>query len=234
MVVSVISIRLLIVRCMWLWVFVSSNTVAGQLSDGFPPSTTAVEAVTKLFDVKAVRSLDRSSFEPLRHYFTLRQQRNIDGYLATVDRLNSIRERLAQRLDITDPWWWPSNIGTDVRLITKDDPLTNRSAIPDELRIGQPEHYNGKLQLTAKEIYTETALDGSNLGGTKTCFVIFLPMHGRWAIDEIVFSVSQYGRVEKTTLTQILRDDTKRLHDVGSRIDVAVKPEVRRAVPVGR
>lgn len=200
--------------------------------DLIPPAETAIEAVKDLFDISAVRPLERSSFEPLRHCFSAAQQRNIDAYLQTLERLTATRDALAARLEISDRWWWPSDIGMELRLITEGDPLTDRGAVPDKLKIGEPRLLRNQLRISAQEIYEETDAAGKDLGGRKDCEIVLTAEKQRWAIDEITFTVRQYGRVETRTLTATVRKGTKQLQQLRRRINTRAKPEVRRGMPV--
>ena len=208
-------------------------TVAAHCTGGeerLPPLGTSVETVKRVFEVSTVRPLDSSSFEPLRKFFSVKQQRKVDEFLRALNELVAKRNSLARRAGIDAKWWWPPNVDTTVHLITKDDPLTSRGDTPDTLEIGQPEENNKNVEITIKEVYKASALDGSDLGGAKTSRVMLVPENGRWVIDEVIFTSRQGGRIHTRTLSDILRTDAKRLRDVRHQIK-DMTTEVRPAIP---
>jgi hypothetical protein len=175
-----------------VWLTIAFGTTALGYASGseLPPLATGSEAVRKVFDVGNVRPLQSSSFESLRKYFSAKQQKNIEEFLHTQDQL-----------------------------ITKNDLLTDRSTRPDKLRISAPQLLNAKLEITVKEVYTEMAADGTNLGGTKISKVMLVPENHRWVIDEVAFQTRQYGRVKTETLTEILTGETKQLRAAWQKIE---------------
>jgi hypothetical protein len=184
----------------------------------FPPIETGVEAVRRVFDVKAIRPLDRSSFDPLRRYFSARQQTNVEHFLVALTDLTTARDQAAARAGIKQKWWWPPNVDLEVHLATKDDPLTDRAVVPNKLSISKPRKVENALEITVKEVYTARAQDGTGLGGTKTSKVMLVPQDKRWTIDEITFTAHQYGKTEAETLTKILGETTKRLRNARQKI----------------
>jgi hypothetical protein len=211
----------------------ASAAVATNGQTEFPPLETASEAVRKVFDVRNIRPLRRSSFEPLRKYFSAKQRKNIDEFLHALDDLIALRNRLAEQVGIKQEWWWPPDIDIEVHLVMKNDPLTDRATSPDELRISAPELLKAKLAVTVKEVYKETAQDGTDLGGTKTTKVTLVPEHRRWVIDGVVFEVRQYGKTNTVTLTQILAQETKQLRSTSHKI-ANRQVEIRSAQPVSK
>jgi hypothetical protein len=204
-----------------------------NLRPELPPLESASEAVRNVFDAKSVRPLERSSFEPLRTYFSSRQQHNVDQFLRALDELMAARNRVAEQVGIKQEWWWPADIGTDVHIVMKNDPLTDRGSIPDELSISPPTLLDRKVEISVEDRYKEIAQDGTDLGGTKSSKVTLVPGHGRWVIDDIVFTVRQYGRTNVTNLEQILAADTKKLRVARQKI-ANRKVEIRSAQPASR
>jgi hypothetical protein len=213
------------------------TAVGGEnIRTGLPPLAAGSEAVRSVFDVKTVRPLDSSSFEGLRKYFSVRQQKNVDQFLDALTNLIATRNRVANRLGIKQEWWWPPDIGTDVHIVMKNDPLTDRAATPDKVSLTPSRLVDLKLIIEIKERYKEVARDGTNLGGTKLARVTLIPEGGRWVIDDITFTVHQYGKTNVTTLVQILAEDTKQLRNAQQNI-ANRKFEIRTARPassVGR
>jgi hypothetical protein len=204
-----------------VWLTIAFGTTALGYASGseLPPLATGSEAVRKVFDVGNVRPLQSSSFESLRKYFSAKQQKNIEEFLHTQDQLIEAKDRLAKQAGIKQQWWWPKGIGVEVHVITKNDLLTDRSTRPDKLRISAPQLLNAKLEITVKEVYTEMAADGTNLGGTKISKVMLVPENHRWVIDEVAFQTRQYGRVKTETLTEILTGETKQLRAAWQKIE---------------
>lgn len=198
-----------------------------------PQIATGLEAVTKVFDVKGIRSLEPPSFEPLRMYFSARQRRDIDEYLRALDQLTVTRSRVAREVGIKDEWWWPADIGTTVHMVIKNDPLTDRASVPDEVTISGPRLHDRKLRITVNETYKGVTADGTDLGGTKSSKVTLVPAEGRWVIDQVVFTVSQYGKTTVTSLDEILARNTKQLRLARQKIENR-KFDVRTARPVSR
>jgi hypothetical protein len=197
------------------------------------PLETASEAVRNLFDVKSVRPLGPSSFEPLRKYFSTRQQHNVDQFLRALDELMAARNRVAEQVGIKQEWWWPADIGTDVHIVMKNDPLTDRASIPDKVSMSAPTLLGRKVEISVEDRYKEIARDGTDLGGTKSSKVTLVPGHGRWVIDEIVFTVRQYGKTNVTSLEQILASDAKELRVARQKI-ANRKVEIRSARPTSK
>jgi hypothetical protein len=198
---------------------------------GLPPVAIGSEAVKKVFDVKEVRPLQPASFQPLRRYFSARQQKRIDQFLRVLGELTLMRNRLADQLGIKQEWWWPADIGGHVHAIMKNDPLTDRASVPDEIRISDPTLLGRKLEIAVEDRYNEFARDGTDLGGTKSSRVTLIPEHGRWVIDNVVFTVRQYGTTKVTSLAQILAIDAKQLRFARQKM-VNRKFEVRAPQPV--
>jgi len=203
---------------------------AENIRTRLPLLTTGSEAVAKVFDVKTVRPLELSSFGRLRKYFSARQQKNVDQFLGALSNLIATRNRIAGRLGIKQEWWWPADVGTDVHIVMKHDPLTDRAMPPDELSITSTRLLDQKLTMRVEERYKEVARDGTDLGGTKVAKVSLVPEGGRWVIDDITFTVQQYGKRSATTLTQILAEDTNQLRNAREKI-ANRKFEIRTARP---
>ena len=176
-----------------------------------PPVVGGSEAVEKVFDINRVRPLEPASFQPLRRYFSVRQQKRIDQFLAALNQLTVKRNCLADRMGIRQDWWWPADLNLDVRALMKSDPLTDRALVPDEVRISDPTVFDRKLEIMVEDRYNEIARDGTDLGGTKSSRVTLIPENGRWVIDSIVFTVRQYERMTVTSLAQILDRNIKQL-----------------------
>jgi hypothetical protein len=231
MVLMNVSIKRMIWIGLGLMLFMTGPTSANELRKEWPNEETAVQAVRKVFDLSHLRPLEASSFDPLRPCFSVKQQRNVDAFFKAFGRLVAKRDRVAGQAGIRDSRWWPSDVALDLHLILKGDPLTNRAGLPDKFSIGEPRRVNNGLELVATETYIETAQDGSDLGGIKTCHVKLLPEKDKWTIDEIVFKTQQYGRDRETTLSKILQGDCKRLRELEERIKDFTY-DVRRPRPV--
>ena len=121
------------------------------------------------------------------------------------------RNRVAEQLGIKQDWWWPGDVGTDVHAVMKNDPLTDRASVPDKVSISAPRLLDRKLEIGVEDRYEEIAADGTDLGGTKFSHVTLVPLNGRWVIEDVAFTVRQYGRTKSTTLTEILGQSTRRL-----------------------
>jgi hypothetical protein len=198
---------------------------------GLPPVATGSESVKKVFDVKQVRPLQPASFQPLRRYFSPTQQKHIDQFLRVLGELIAMRNRVADQVGIKQEWWWPADIGADVHAIMKNDPLTDRASVPDEVTISDPTLLGRKLEIKVEDRYNEIARDGTDMGGTKCSRVTLIPEDGRWVIDNVVFTVRQYGKTEVASLAQILATDTKQLRSAWQKM-VNRKFEVRTPQPV--
>jgi hypothetical protein len=85
-----------------------------------------------------------------------------------------------------------------------------------------------KLRITVDDIYKEIASDGTNLGGTKTSNVTFVPSDNRWVVDQILFTVHQYSRTTLIGLDEILARDIKQLRLIRQKIEKR-KFEIREA-----
>lgn len=195
-----------------------------------PALETASETVRKVFEVKRVRPLERSYFESLRKCFSGRQQHNVDQFLRALDELMAARNRLSENLGIKEEWWWPADIGAEVHIVMKNDPLTDRASIPDEISVSAPTLLDRKVEISVEDRYKEIARDGTDLGGTKTSKVTLIPSDGRWVIDEIIFTVRQYGKTNVTSLEQILASDAKKLRVARQKI-ADRKVEIRSGRP---
>ena len=206
----------------WLYLgltlLITAPVSASESRKNWPQEETGAEIVKKVFDVSRVRPLDPSSFAPLRQYFSAKQRRNIDDILKALDRLVAKRDRVAEQAGMTDSRWWPPGIDLDVHLLLKGDPLTDRSGLPDTLSISKPRRADNGLEIVATESYIATAQDGSDLGGVKTCYTKLVREDDRWTIDEITFTIRQYGRVKTTTLSRILQEKSRRLRELEKRI----------------
>jgi hypothetical protein len=209
----------------------SPSSAVGE--DKPPPDQTAVEAVTKVFDARSVRSLDRSTFESVRRYFSTGLCRQIDKFLDALDRLNQRRDQVAQQAGIAESWWWPPEVDIDVHLLLKDDPLTNRAGVPDKLTMSEPRHIGKRIEILVTENYVGTAVDGTDLGGTKTCNVSCLPESDKWVIGEVTFTTQQYGRTSTTTLSQIVQQKENQTRKLEGRIK-DFKRDIRPATPTSR
>jgi hypothetical protein len=206
---------------------------AEDVLTALPPVATGSEAVRRIFEVKAIRPLEPASFEPLRKYFSTRQQRNINEYLRVLHELTVARNRVAQQAGIKEKWWWPADVGTDVHVIMKNDPLTDRASAPDEVTISAPTLLRRKLRITVDDTYKEIAGDGTDLGGTKSSKVTLVPGDGSWVVDEVVFTVRQYATTTVTSLDEILTRDIKQLRFIRQKMENR-KFEVRAARPVSK
>jgi hypothetical protein len=99
--------------------------LAEGASEQSAPQATAVEAVATVFTTQptdsrerslvtqqpinsSVRPLQKGTFEPLRKYFSIRQQRNIDRFLRALSDLADVRNRRAELVGIREGWWWPT------------------------------------------------------------------------------------------------------------------------------
>ena len=178
-----------------------------------------------------VRPLWRSNFEPLRTYFSARQQRNVDQFLHALTGLLSSRDRIAKSREITAKWWWPTGINSlPVYDVMSRDLLTDRSDNPDQMSISKPEMLNGKLEFTVKEVFTEVGQDRVLGKGTKISMVDLIREDGRWLIDEVTSTiVDANGDTRVDTLSQLLRDATKTLRDTERAIkSLPQKLEIRK------
>ena len=196
-----------------------------------PPVTTGSEVVKKVFGVRSLRPLERGSFEPLREYFSIKLQKEVDQFLRALDKLTATRNRVAARAGIKQGWWWPANVGADVHVITKNDQLTDRGSVPDAIRFSKPILRDRKLEIEVQERYDEIAADGTDLGGKKSSKVTLVPEKGRWVIDNISFTVDQYGTTKMTTLAEILARDAKQLRVAQEKIEKQ-RFEIRTAKPI--
>lgn len=142
-----------------------------------------------------------------------------------------IRNHLADQAHIKQGWWWPADVSADVHVIMKNDPLTDRASVPDEMTISSPTLHGRQLEITVEDRYNEIARDGTNLGGTKSSTITLIPENGRWVIDNVIFTVRQYGKTETKSLAQILTTDTKQLRLVQQKL-VNQQFEVRTPEPV--
>ena len=88
-----------------------------------------------------------------------------------------------------------------------------------------------KLEIEVQERYDEIARDGTDLGGKKSAKVTLVPEEGRWVIDNVSFTVGQYGTIKVTTLAEILGKDAKQLHVAQEKIEKQGF-EIRTAKPV--
>lgn len=198
---------------------------------GLPPATTGSEAVKKVFGVRSLRPLEPGSFEPLRKYFSVKLQKDVDQFLRALDTLTATRNRIAAKAGIKQDWWWPANVGADVRVVTKNDQLTDRGSVPDAIRFSEPILRGRNLEIEVQERYDEIAADGSDLGGKKTATVTLVPEAGHWVIDNVSFTVGQYGTTKMTTLAEILARDAKQLRIPQEKIEKQ-RFEVRTPKPV--
>jgi hypothetical protein len=185
-----------------------------------------------------VRPLWRSSFEPLRSYFSTRQQRNVDQFLHALADLLSAKDQIAKSRGITAKWWWPTGINSlQVYGIMSRDLLTDRSDNPDQMTISKPKMLNGKLEFTVKEVFTEVGQDRILGKGTKISTVNLTPEDGRWVIDEVNSRITDaYGDIRVDTLSQLLQAATKSLRDTEHAIQrLPQKLEIKKgqALPKG-
>jgi len=198
---------------------------------GLPPVTTGAQAVKKVFGVRSLRPLEPGSFEPLLKCFSIKLQKDVDQFLRALDTLTATRNRVAAKAGIKQDWWWPANVGTDVHVITKNDQLTDRGSVPDAIRFSEPSLRDRKLEIEVQERYDEIAADGTDLGGKKSAKVTLVPEEGRWVIDNVSFTVGQYGTTKMTTLAEILARDAKQLRVAQDKI-ANQRFEIRTAKPV--
>jgi hypothetical protein len=206
------------------------STVA---ADNLPQGDSAAEAVTQVYAVKSMRPVNRATFKPIRRYFSSSFCRKIDKLLNAFERMNARRDQIAQQAGIAEAWWWPPEVDIDVHLLLKDDPLTDRAGVPDRLTIGKPRQVGNRMEIMVTEDYFETGGDGTNLGGTKTCDVIFVPENNKWVIDDVRFTTDQYGRRTTATLGQIVQSKTYQAGKLEHRMK-NFKRDVRPAMPITR
>jgi len=234
-----------------LWVF--AGLFAGLVGSGAAktalPADTAREAIDRVFarypegkkeiwpisgypSYTHVRPVQRSTFGPLRKYFSARQQRNIDQFLQALSDLVNIRDQLAKRLDI-DEKWWPTGIDLlKVDAVLTQDLLTGRGDNPDKISISNPRSVNGKLELTVQEAYTEHGQDRVLGRGHRTSIVTLIPERDRWVIDEIkTTTTNAYGETSAEKLTERLQNAIKPLRAAERDIKkLPQKLEVRKGV----
>jgi hypothetical protein len=182
-----------------------------------------------------VRPLWRSNFEPVRRYFSARQQRNADEFLHALAALLSARDRIAKSRGITAKWWWPTGIDSlQVYAVMSHDLLTDRSDNPDQITISRPKMLDGKLEFVVKEVFTEVGQDRILGKGRKTSKVELIPENGRWVIDEVTSSTTDaYGDTGVDTLSQLLQNATKTLRGTEAAIKkLPEKLEVRKGQPL--
>jgi len=202
------------VICGILVVVASQQNVYSEVhpdSSRLPAVNSASEAVKKVFDVDEIRPFDDVSFQSLRPYFSDRQCKRIDEFLSLLSQVTEKRNRLANEMGTKQDWWWPGDLGLNIRALMQNDPLTDRSAIPDTIRISDLTMAGRKIEITVEERYNEIANDGTDLGGTKSSRITLVPQDDRWVIDKIVFTVHQYERTTVTSLTEILDTNIKQL-----------------------
>jgi hypothetical protein len=212
-----------------------STAVPSATATQLPPVATSSDAVRKVFDPRIVRPLQRSSFEPLRKYFSAKQQKNIDGFLRASDQLIAARDSLAQQLGIRDGWWWPTAVDSfqiSSILSHSRDLLTDRSERPKEINISSPSQADGKIEITVREICEEFGQDRYLGVAVKTSRVSLLPDNRRWVIDEIVSTTAHpEGKTITETLTATLEDASNLLRAAEHRIEKLPKTlEVRKGV----
>ena len=109
--------------------------------------------------------------------------------------------------------------------------MTDRGSVPDAIRFSEPILRDRKLEIDVQERYDEVAADGTDLGGKKSAKVTLIPKEGRWVIDNVSFTVCQYGTTKMTTLAEILARDAKQLRVAQEKIEKQIF-EIRTAKPV--
>src|SRR5947209_2178651 len=106
MVMKAVNSRLLFtIYCAFRLSVSDHDMRAENIRTPLPPIATGSEAVTEIFDVKSIRLLQPASFAPLRKYFSVRQQRNIDKYLRALNELTITRNRIALQAGVKEKWW---------------------------------------------------------------------------------------------------------------------------------
>jgi hypothetical protein len=231
---SAMKVQLLFFICSIPVLVASDAAVPGPSARdpiGLPPVTTGSETVKKVFGVRSLRPLEPGSFEPLRKCFSIKLQKDVDQFLRALDKLTATRNRVAAKAGIKQDRWWPANVGADVHVITKSDQLTDRGSVPDAIRFSEPILRDRKLEIEVQERYDEIAADGTDLGGKKSAKVTLVPKEGRWVIDNVSFTVCQYGTTKMTTLAEILARDAKQLRVAQEKIEKQIF-EIRTAKPV--
>jgi hypothetical protein len=222
-------------------------TLAKGASEQSAPQATAVEAVATVFTTQptdsrerspltqqpinsSVRPLQKGTFEPLRKYFSVRQQRNIDRFLRALSDLADVRNRRAELVGIREAWWWPTGID-DLRVmaVTGKDVLCDRYERPEKITISPPRRSDGRLGITVREVFTEYGQDRVLGKGKKTSIVTLIPENGRWVIDEVVSTLHDSGGTHVDKMTELLRDAIRPLRDAEREIANLPPPEVRKA-----
>jgi len=218
-----------------LCVVLCGTVISSAVATESPPLATSSDAVRGVFDVSIVRPLQRASFEPLRKYFSVRQQKKIDEFLRASDDLMAARSRLAQRLGIQEQSWWPSTVDSfriSSVLSQGRDLLIERSEKPKEIKISSPSQAENKVQIIVRERFDEFGQDRYLGVAAKRSEVRLLPENGRWVIDEIVSTVlPPEGKTESTTLTRTLENASKLLRTAERHIkNLPQTLEVRKGV----
>jgi hypothetical protein len=226
----------------------TTNALANEVTQRSPPDVTAIEAVAAVFAPSPVdrrsrslltgqptsswvRPLQSSNFEPLRKYFSVERQRNIDQFLQALTDLANARNRRAELVGI--PWqsWWPPT-SDDLKLaaVASQDLLCDRYEQPEKITISLPTRSNGHLKITVQETFIEHGQDRVLGKGQKTSIVTLIPENDRWVIDEVVSTVhdSEGTHVEK--LSELVRDAIKPLRKAKREISALPPPEVRKAI----
>jgi hypothetical protein len=179
-----------------------------------------------------VRPLQRSTFTPLRKYFSSRQQRNVDQFLQALSDLINTRDELAKKLDIHEKWW-PTGIDLlKVDAVLAQDLLTGRTDNPGKMTISTSRPVDGKLEVTIHETYTEHGQDRVLGQGHRTSLVTLIPETGHWVIDEITTTTTNaYGETSTEMLSQRLRNAIKRLRAAEHAIkELPQRLEVKKGV----
>ena len=226
----------------------SANALANRASELAPPDATAIEAITNVFapspvDQRSrspltgqrksswVRPLQSSTFEPLRKYFSVEQQRNIDQFLQALADLANARNRRAEALGISGHSWWPRTVDDlKVAAVASQDLLCDRYEPPEKITISSPHTSNRRLKITVNETFTEYGQDRVLGNGQKTSIVTLIPENRRWVIDEVTSTVHDSAGTHVEKLTELVRDATKRLRKAQREISALPPPEVRKAI----
>jgi hypothetical protein len=226
----------------------TAAAVLVEAAEPLLPESTGVEAVMKVFATSPihqtplspltqqptssrVRPLQKSTFEPLRKYFSTEQQRNVDQFLQALTDLANARNRRAELVGVRGHSWWPPTVDDlKVAAVTSQDLLCDRYEPPEQFTVSSPRRSNGQLKVTVHEAFTEYGQDRVLGKGQKTSVVILIPENGKWVIDEVVSTVNDSSGTRVEKLTELLRDAIKPLREAQIEISSLPAPEVRKAI----
>ncbi len=219
-----------------------------------PPMQTATEAVNAVFQPvptmkglispfaeipteTSVRPVRKLTFNPLRKYFSRRQQKNVDEFLSALDRLVATKAKIPK--EAQPELRNTAYIGVSAML--RSDQLTNRPEYADakNVRISKTRAVNNTVEVIVSEQYEEVGQDRVFGVSKKNSKVILVPENGRWAIDEIISTVvwpnawPLNGGTSDSSLSAQLADATKQVRDAMKQIEKfrsRLRFEVRPAV----